>query len=289
MIRKNACHSASDRVYFVLAGTAGSRSRRFAARSDGVSVQQRHLTDDCSRRAALLRGVGGLALLSGAGALLSGCASGSKQAGSDLPGVSWPDAPITKRNPTPSQPSWQSPQPSAPSYGVPSGVIPRTEWARGPVVPALMERAQPYWRITIHHDGMTAFTSTSKSDAAARLEAIRAAHRSRDFGDIGYHYLIDPAGRVWEGRPLAWQGAHVKATNEGNLGVCVLGNYMVQRPNAQQLATLDRFVGEQMHRYNVSVSRVYTHRELASTQCPGNNLQAYCVQTRRGSGALASA
>lgn len=252
-------------------------------------MQDRQFTDSCSRRAALLRGAGGLALLGGVGSLLSGCASGSNRASGDLPGVSWPDAPITRRDPAPTQPSWQSPRSPSPSYDVPSGVIPRTEWARGPIVPSLMERAQPYWRITIHHDGMSAFTSQSKGDAAARLESIRSAHRSRDFGDIGYHYLIDPTGRVWEGRSLVWQGAHVRATNEGNLGVCVMGNYMIQRPNQQQLAALDRFVGEQMHRYNIGVSRVYTHRELASTQCPGNNLQAYCVQTRRGSGALASA
>lgn len=251
-------------------------------------MAEREVTAEFTRRRALLRGVGGLALLSGVGPLLAGCASGSKRASGDLPGVSWPDAPITRRTPSPAKPSWQAPQPSAPSYDIPSGVIPRTEWAGGPVVPSLMERAQPYWRITIHHDGMSAFTSTSKGDAARRLEGIRHGHRGRDFGDIGYHYLIDPAGRVWEGRPLAWQGAHVRATNEGNLGICMLGNYMIQRPNQQQLAALDRFVTEQMHRYNIGVSRVYTHRELAATQCPGNNLQAYCVQTRRG-GALASA
>ena len=28
--------------------------------------------------------------------------------------------------------------------------------------------------------------------------------------DVGYHYAVDRAGRVWECRPLTWQGAHVR-------------------------------------------------------------------------------
>jgi hypothetical protein len=34
--------------------------------------------------------------------------------------------------------------------------------------------------------------------------------------DIGYHYTIDPTGRIWEGRPVQYQGAHVKMNNEHN-------------------------------------------------------------------------
>ncbi|HBS28837.1 MAG TPA: hypothetical protein DEB06_05175 [Phycisphaerales bacterium] len=244
----------------------------------------------CTRRDTLLRGAGAVALVSGVGALLSGCASGSSK-GAGLPGVNWPDAPIARKNdpaPHTHRNGWQSPQPASPDAGIPSGVIPRSDWARAQPVPSLMDRAQPYYRITIHHDGMTVFTSPNRNETAARLESIRLAHRGRNFGDIGYHYLIDPAGRVWEGRPLSWQGAHVKATNEGNLGICMLGNYMHQRPNPQQIAALDRFVAEQMRRYRVPVSRVFTHRELAQTECPGSNLQSYCVQTRRA-GVLASA
>ena len=70
---------------------------------------------------------------------------------------------------------------------------------------------------------MTSFTSTSKSATAARLETIRKAHLRRDggrWGDIGYHYAIDPAGRLWEGRSLKWQGAHVKSKERRkNIGV----------------------------------------------------------------------
>lgn len=154
-----------------------------------------------------------------------------------------------------------------------------------------MTPAKPYYRITIHHDGMDTFTSTDRGSAAARLEQIRNAHLNRagePFGDIGYHYVIDPAGRVWQGRPLEWQGAHVRATNEGNLGICCLGNFMKQHPSDAQLRALDSFVASQMARYRVPPNRLYTHRELGSTECPGNNLQPYVVRSR-SAGAMARA
>ncbi|MBC8201955.1 MAG: N-acetylmuramoyl-L-alanine amidase [Planctomycetes bacterium] len=119
------------------------------------------------------------------------------------------------------------------------GAISRSTWAKGQPIPRHMNRMLPTRFITVHHDGMSAFTSTSKSSAASRLETIRKSHLRRDggrWGDIGYHFAIDPAGRLWQARPLAWQGAHVRAKNEGNIGVVVLGNFERQAANRAQLA-----------------------------------------------------
>ncbi len=138
--------------------------------------------------------------------------------------------------------------------------------------------------ITIHHDGMTSFTSTSKSAAASRLETIRKAHLRRDggrWGDIGYHYAIDPAGRLWEGRSLKWQGAHVKAKNEGNIGVVVLGNYEKQSLNRAQSAAIESTLKLLMKKHSVPVSRVRTHQEWTATACPGKSLQRLMITIRR--------
>jgi hypothetical protein len=111
----------------------------------------------------------------------------------------------------------------------------------------------------------------------------------RRWADIGYHYVIDPAGRVWEGRPTRLQGAHVKDHNENNLGIVVLGNFEEQRPTPEALRALDAFVAQQMQRLAVPISEVWTHRELMPTACPGRNLQSYMAATRSGSGRLARA
>ena len=145
---------------------------------------------------------------------------------------------------------------------------------------------QPVKYITIHHDGMTLFTTTSLPLAEARLEKIRKDHLQRNggrWGDIGYHFAIDPAGRLWEGRSLRWQGAHVLASNEGNIGVVVLGNYNRQILNRAQSLRIESTIRWLMKKYNVPVSRVKTHKEWAATDCPGKSLQRLMVSLRRSS------
>ncbi|MBL8758846.1 MAG: N-acetylmuramoyl-L-alanine amidase [Phycisphaerae bacterium] len=191
-----------------------------------------------------------------------------------------PGPPIARR---PGQPGY------TPGGGGPvPDVLPRAAWTRqGVASTADINPMLPIGRITIHHDGMDGFTSTSQADAAARLETIRRAHvNQRGYADIGYHYIVDPGGRVWEGRNIRYQGAHVKDNNEGNVGVMCLGNFDLHRPSSAQIAALDRFVAGQMRRHNVGISRVYTHQEINPTACPGRNLQQYMVATRGNRGAM---
>jgi len=183
-------------------------------------------------------------------------------------------------------PDPKAPKPKSPAVAaVPStGVIARSAWAGGNPVPSRMDANRSISRITIHHDGMQPFTDTSHKAAARRLESIRRAHLGRKpqrFGDIGYHYAIDPAGRIWSCRPLSYQGAHVKGQNPGNLGIVVLGNYDKQSVNRAQQVALAAFLSAQSRQYRVPVSRIYTHQEMSPTACPGRSLQKYMVQARR--------
>lgn len=165
----------------------------------------------------------------------------------------------------------------------PGGIVPRSAWAKeGPVL-SLADPLTRVTRITIHHEGSSPYFSTSMRDALARLESVRRAHRERGWADIGYHYAIDPAGRIYACRPTSLQGAHVKFNNEQNLGVVVLGNFEQQRPTPEALRSLARFLADQMRVYRVPVDRVYTHRELRPTLCPGRNLQQQVIAMRSGS------
>jgi hypothetical protein len=197
--------------------------------------------------------------------------------------------------PTPTPPPAQ---PIAASAGGTIPVIPRSAWTRtGPIANRLIHDMGSVNRITVHHEGDDVFTATSQAVVGARLERIRQFHTTRvkqgapgeKWADIGYHYIIDPAGRVWEGRDTRYQGAHVQDHNENNLGVMVMGNFERQSPTPMAVATLDAFVAEQMSRYRVPRARVYTHRELNPTECPGTNLQRHMVWTRGRGGKLAMA
>jgi hypothetical protein len=208
--------------------------------------------------------------------LLAGC---QQQQLTDLPGPvrpgPAPGLPARKSAKAPVAPAERFPQESV-------DVLPRSAWARSGVARVNdINPMLPVGRITVHHDGMDSFTSTSQGDAAHRIETIRQAHvNQRKFADIGYHYVIDPGGRVWEGRSARYQGAHVQDNNEGNLGIMCLGNFDLHRPSSAQLSALDRFVATQMRRYRVAINRVYTHQEINPTACPGRNLQSYMVATR---------
>ncbi|MEM7229183.1 MAG: peptidoglycan recognition family protein [Planctomycetota bacterium] len=136
--------------------------------------------------------------------------------------------------------------------------------------------------ITIHHDAIP-LTSTSEGAARRRLESIRKTHvETNGWSDIGYHFAIDRAGRIWEARPLLYQGAHVKNHNPGNIGIVLLGDFETQTPSRPQLDQMSSLVRALRSRFNVPATSVVTHQEWpgASTDCPGRSLQAQVNRMR---------
>ena len=141
-------------------------------------------------------------------------------------------------------------------------------------------------RITVHHEGWKPVYFTSREATADRLERIRNSHvNHHGWGDIGYHFIIDRAGRIWQGRPVQYQGAHVRNHNEHNIGVMLLGNFEKQRPAQAQLDSLARALRALMAKYNVPHNHIHTHQELVPTSCPGKHLQPR-INNLRQTGAL---
>jgi N-acetylmuramoyl-L-alanine amidase-like protein len=212
---------------------------------------------------------------------LAGCAR--QAALGPFPRPPWPEE-------APSQVALPSPTPVVPPGGPDAGwrqnVLPRSAWSQGDPMTSHMDRMTAIQDITVHHDGMDPFRDTDRGDIAEHLESIRQLHRRKGWGDIGYHFAVDPAGRVWEARPLQYQGAHVKDHNPGNIGIVVLGNYELQYPSDQQLSGLRGLLVSLMSVYAVPVARVHSHREWggAVTACPGRSLQDQFVRLRRALG-----
>ncbi|MHC4994466.1 MAG: peptidoglycan recognition protein family protein [Planctomycetota bacterium] len=201
-----------------------------------------------------------------------------------LPRPDWPDIVNAPPKPTVIQPPKQSPRPGQGTSAV--NPIPRSVWTSARPNLSNINPINGVNRITIHHEGSPALVNfTDQQSTANRLEQIRNYHRhSNGWADIGYHYIIDRAGRVWEGRSLRYQGAHVKNNNENNIGVMVLGNFNQQHASGPQLASLQRSVQDLSQKYRVSTGRIFTHREIGATSCPGNNLQPRIDQMRRRRG-----
>jgi hypothetical protein len=211
-------------------------------------------------------------LLLGATALIGGCAE--KQMTATLPGPVW------KPRNLPPEPVTPKPLPSPTG---PPNLLARSRWSGGDPIPSLMDRMTTIQWITVHHDGMDPFFGADEAASRGRLESIRRAHRNKGWGDIGYHYAIDRNGRVWEGRSIAYQGAHVKDCNPGNIGVLCMGNFDKQKPTQAQLTALDRHINWLMKNYKINSGRLRTHQEWpsAATACPGVSLQRYMLAARQ--------
>ena len=159
-------------------------------------------------------------------------------------------------------------------------VVPRSRWAKD----APRSNSRPIGRvnrITIHH--------TAEHGAVATLPDIEVVRRienyhrnGRKWCAIGYHYLVGKDGRIYEGRPANLQGAHVLSENENNIGISMMGDFDKKMPSARQLAALKAFLEDTRDRFKVGRNRVYGHRDLNRSVCPGDALYAWLRKSYRG-------
>ncbi|MBL9078558.1 MAG: N-acetylmuramoyl-L-alanine amidase [Planctomycetes bacterium] len=141
-------------------------------------------------------------------------------------------------------------------------------------------------RVTIHHSAMY-FRDTRPAACAAQILRIQREHMgNRGYGDIGYHYLIDPAGRIWQGREMRWQGAHASGVNNRqNIGICVLGNFLRGRggqgPTPAQVTAMRRLVQQLMQQHRFGPGDIHCHSDFKATQCPGPLMESAVAQMVR--------
>lgn len=140
----------------------------------------------------------------------------------------------------------------------------------------------PY-RLTVHHT--MGHQTHGEAETAAALRGIQAFHQGpeRGWADIGYHFLIDGAGRVAEGRPANVLGAHAAEANNGNLGISLMGNFNVQHPSDAQMDSLERLAAYLALRYEIPVAKaghLEGHNHHSETSCPGANLKSRLAEIR---------
>lgn len=150
----------------------------------------------------------------------------------------------------------------------------RADWkALPPKEP--FSRHAPYF-FTLHHT--QAHYPKTFDDSVIEMQFIQDFHQNgRLWNDIAYHFLIDPAGNVFEGRPINVLGAHVKNRNTGNVGISIMGNYHPPARDKFTQLTQDAFVTVGRYvkdTYEIKASSFYAHRDIGNTDCPGDDLYA---------------
>ena len=258
----------------------------FTSRSD-APLSRRKVLDIAVKAGAATIAIGAVSTL-------GGCSSAAQTRNKKLNGAigspipndpiasSHTPAPIIK----PHTPSIQIPLPLS---TIPAFVIPRSKWTSASPKRWLADPMSTIRHITVHHDAIMPVPSGSYADSLRRMNLIRRGHLNNGWADIGYHFAIDPKGRIWQARPLELQGAHVKNHNPGNLGIVVFGNYEKIRPTQATLNSVNQMIAYAMQRFNVPISKVHTHQELRNTACPGRFLQEQMRITRARGGKLSQA
>ena len=179
-------------------------------------------------------------------------------------------------------------------------IVPRATWGANEAI----RRAQPSFApdvrfAIVHHTaGKNGY---SRSEAPAIVRGIQLYHvQGNGWNDIGYNFLVDRFGTVYEGRYGGIDknvvGAHAQGFNTGSVGIALLGTYGEATPSqaAQDaiarliawrldLAHVDptgmlTFVSGGSDRYTsgapVPLRVVSGHRDTGATECPGDALYA---------------
>ncbi|WP_328977946.1 peptidoglycan recognition protein [Streptomyces canus] len=197
--------------------------------------------------------------------------------------------------------------PTAPPSTVPEpSMVSRAGWgADESLSPDPSEYNPDVKAVFVHHtDGSNDY---SCADSAAIVRGIYAYHtQTNGWNDIGYNFLVDKCGTIFEGRKggvdLPVLGAHTYGWNRESTGIAILGNYTDAGASNAALTSVARITAWKLGQYGVdpnstvqlkagatqknlagtsftagslyTFNRVSGHRDGYATECPGTSLYA---------------
>jgi hypothetical protein len=161
-------------------------------------------------------------------------------------------------------------------------------------------------QVHIHH---TVSSNTyAKEDVAGLIRGMYRYHtQNLGWSDLGYNFLVDRFGRIWEGRAggpaKAVRGAHTLGFNDTSTGISVIGNFDLVKPGKAIIDAVASIAAWKLDLYGrkadgfvrvasegsdkYSASRVVKlpaidgHRDTNDTACPGQNLYDVLPTIRR--------
>ena len=107
----------------------------------------------------------------------------------------------------------------------------------------------------------------SDTEDSQNVSAIDLHKMHLNFGwdGIGYHKIINRSGKIENGRPEYWIGAHVKGINNISLGVCLIGRNKFTK---KQFISLERILRKWKSLH--PEAEILGHRDTGNTNktCP---------------------
>jgi hypothetical protein len=180
----------------------------------------------------------------------------------------------------------------SPSFTPKPAIISRSSWGARKNTYCDSPRTGDETRgIVVHHTAGS--NSYSQSQSKSIVRAVQAYHMDgRGWCDIGYNFLVDKYGQIFEGRnggvdkPV--RGAHAgdKGVNTYTMGVSMMGTYTSSEPTAATKSAMVKLIGWRLGTtyhpatgtYAVGgyiLNRIAGHRNVVSTACPGKAAYAW--------------
>src|SRR4051794_9923503 len=204
---------------------------------------------------------------------------------------------------------------ATPAPGQPA-IQPRAAWGAQDCVP----RAAPVFgdvQVAFVHHTVSANDYTAAEVPSIILSICRYHRNSNGWNDIGYNFLVDKFGTIWEGRAggvdQAVVGAQAQGYTSHSTGIADIGTHQDVPASAAELDAFARLIrwklplhgaptqgtvtltsgGGSLNRYRsgtpVTLDRISGHRDGDNTECPGNALYAQLPDLRARVGNYAPA
>jgi hypothetical protein len=186
-------------------------------------------------------------------------------------------------------------------------IISRTEWGGDSVPPRAAPQYGEVQAAFVHHT-VNSNDYTPEESPGIVLGIARYHRDSNGWNDIGYNFLVDKYGQVFEGRAggidQAVIGAQAQGYNSVSTGIACIGTFTAEPQSEAGLEALARLIGWKLsfhgvptegtvvvssrggasNRYAsgtaVTLERIPGHRDGDSTACPGDALYAQLPDLR---------
>jgi hypothetical protein len=152
-------------------------------------------------------------------------------------------------------------------------------------------------KLIIHHTAGSQKYTTPEEALSGVHDIYKYHAHQHGWGDIGYNFLIDPFGKIYEGR-AGGDGviaAHADYNNNSTVGIALMGNFDVEQPTPAMMSSLLRLLTALAWKYDIDPYKnqhyftaveydpyivvgthesIVGHQDTKNTACPGDYVYA---------------